>query len=168
MAAVGLVHWRKMVEPDLVSVGRVGDAVHLDYPEDAAIIAERLKLYPAGCLVLDDGRSIRGYTVAHPWFFGRPPPLNSLLGGLPVRADTFYIHDLALVPEVRGGDLGAKAVDLLARRAELDGMTSMSLVAVGSSPRFWRRNGFEVIEREETRAASSSYGKAAFMARFLL
>jgi len=53
-----------MAQPDLISVERVGDTVHPDYPEDAAIIAERLQLYPAGRLVLDGEQGIQGYTVA--------------------------------------------------------------------------------------------------------
>ena len=165
MVETSAVTWRRMAQPDLVSVERVGDAVHPDYPEDAAIIAERLRLYPAGCLVLDGDKGIQGYAVAHPWLFGRPPLLNTQLGQLPVRADTFYIHDLALTPEVRGGGLGTKAVNLLTYQAQLDAFMSMSLVAVDSSPGFWRRHGFEVTEQEATRTALSTYEGAVFMAR---
>ena len=161
------VTWRRMAQHDFVSVERVGDAVHPDYPEDTIIIAERLRLYPAGCLVLNGDKGIQGYAVAHPWLFGRPPPLNTQLGQLPVRADTFYIHDLAITPEVRGGGFGTKAIDLFAHQAQLESFTSISLVAVGSSQRFWRKHGFEAIEQEATRTALATYEGAVFMARAL-
>src|SRR5258708_5746286 len=110
MVELGNAYWRRMAQPDLPRVECVGDAVHPRYPEDAAIIPERLRLYPAGCLVLDGEQGITGYAVAHPWLFGQPPSLNTQLGHLPVRADTFYIHDLALMPTLRGAGLGMKAV----------------------------------------------------------
>ncbi|MEJ1976896.1 MAG: hypothetical protein WDN49_13095 [Acetobacteraceae bacterium] len=53
------------------------------YPEEPAVLAERLQLYPAGCLVLQVGQGIAGYAVSHPWLFGRPPALNARLEGLP-------------------------------------------------------------------------------------
>src|SRR6201994_4413876 len=102
MVAHGPERWRRMTPVDLIAVENVGDAVHPDYPEDRDIIGERLRLYPEGCLVLDGEQGVRGYAVAHPWVFGRPPSLNTLLGQLPARADTFYIHDLALMPDARG------------------------------------------------------------------
>ena len=159
--------WRQMAEPDLVEVECVGDSIHPDYPEDAAVIAERLRLYAAGCLVLEGQEGVQGYAVAHPWLFGRPPPLNTQLHRLPAQADTFYIHDLAIMPDVRGAGSGTKAVDLLANQAQLNAFTSMSLIAVGSSPRFWRRNGFEAIQQEANQQALATYDGALFMARML-
>ena len=167
MVRVGVASWREMTELDLASVERIGDVVHPDYPEDATVISERQRLYPAGCLVLDDEQGIQGYTVAHPWLFGRPPPLNTQLGGLPVRADTFYIHDLAILPGVRGRGFGRQAVDLLKRQAELDASKSLSLVAVGKSVGFWRTNGFELSEQDAIGTAVATYEGAVFMARVL-
>lgn len=161
-----MTRWRWMTQADLPSVERVGEAVHPDYPEDANIVAERLRLYPQGCLVLEDADGIQGYAVAHPWLFGRPPPLNTTLRRLPDGADTFYIHDLALMPQRRNGGLGAQAVDLLARQARSEALPSMSLVAVGTSPRFWRRNGF-VAAQDAPDAALASYAGAIFMTRTL-
>jgi GNAT superfamily N-acetyltransferase len=163
----GTARWRRMAWGDLPAVERVGEAVHPDFPEDAAIAAERLRLYPAGCLVLEGGRGVQGYAVAHPWLFGRPPPLNTALGRLPVRADTFYIHDLAIAPGARGGGLGTTAVDLLAQQARRDAFASLSLVAVGRSAPFWRRNGFAAADHEAARAALETYAGAIFMARTL-
>ena len=161
-------NWRRMVRADLVSVECIGDLVHPTYPEDITVIAERLQLYPAGCLVLECGLAIQGYAVSHPWLFGRPPALNTQLQDLPARPDSFYIHDVALMLWFRRGHVGTTVVQLLVHQVKLDGFDNMSLVAVGRSFDFWRKNGFQAIEREEIRAALSSYGEAArFMARSL-
>ena len=161
-------NWRRMARADLGSVERIGDLVHPTYPEDAAVIAERLQLYPAGCLVLECRSATQGYAVSHPWLFGRPPALNTELQDLPARPDTFYIHDVALMPELRRRHLGTTVVQLLVHQAKLDDLDNMSLVAVGRSLDFWRKNGFQAIERKDIRAAMWSYGEGAtFMARTL-
>ena len=80
---------------------RNADRVHVDYPEDEAVVVERFRLYPAGCAVLDFEQNIAGYTLTHPWHYGAPPTLNTTLRALPRRSSTYYIHDLALLPETR-------------------------------------------------------------------
>ncbi|MFD0462089.1 hypothetical protein ACFQY9_09505 [Microvirga aerilata] len=49
--------WRPMTPQDLAQVQVLADAIHVDHPEDAAVIAERQHLYPQGCLVLAEGRA---------------------------------------------------------------------------------------------------------------
>ena len=154
-----------MREGDLASVERVAGAVHPGYPEDGAVFAERLRLYPAGCLVLEGQQDIAGYVFAHPWLLGRPPGLNMLLGRLPIGVDCLYVHDLALMAEARGGGYGGEAVASLARQAVAAGLTCLSLVAVGRSAGFWRRYGFEV--GEAVGAGLGTYEGAVFMVRRL-
>jgi N-acetylglutamate synthase-like GNAT family acetyltransferase len=73
------------------------------------------------------------------------------------------------MPALRRRHLGTTVVGLLAQQAKLDGLDNMSLVVVGRSLDFWRKNGFETIEGAGIRAALSSYGEeATFMARWLL
>jgi GNAT superfamily N-acetyltransferase len=160
--------WRAMETADLPAVERAGDAIHPAYPEEPGVFAERLGLYPAGCFVLVDEGTIEGYAVSHPWLFGEPPKLNSRLGRLPDRADTFYIHDIALLPRMRGRRCGVAIVAVLARLAMKAGFGTMSLVAVSGSEAFWQRNGFDSVEDPAIQAALSSYGEAArFMAASL-
>jgi GNAT superfamily N-acetyltransferase len=151
---------------DLSEVERIGDAIHPAYPEEAGVFAERLRLYPAGCFVLENEAGIEGYAVSHPWLFGQPPKLDSRLGRLPARPDTFYIHDIALLPGARGRRYGAAIVARSARLAETMGLETMSLIAVSGSEPFWRRNGFESVAVLAAEAGLLSYGKAAhFMVR---
>jgi hypothetical protein len=145
---------------DLPAVERLAEAIHVDFPEGPEVFAERLALCPAGCWVRDD---LAGYLVSHPWTLGAPPPLDTLLGALPAAPDTWYIHDLALAPSARGtGAAGA----IVARLAAACALPTMSLIAVGASPPFWRRQGFGPVALPAGKL--DSYGAGAmYMMRSL-
>lgn len=163
-AATPAAFWRAMVETDLAAVLAVAAVVHPDFPEDVSVFAERLRLWPAGCFVLaaaDDTSPLAGYVVSHPWRAGPPPALNRLLGALPDRADTYYLHDLALLPSARKNGTGAAMVDRLARDAHVRGFATLSLVAVGDSAGFWMRQGFRVVDDPALAEKLASYGASA-------
>jgi ribosomal protein S18 acetylase RimI-like enzyme len=160
--------WRPMTEADLPQVGMLAAAIHPDFPEDDAVFAERLRLYPAGCHVLARGEALAAYVVSHPWIDRQPPALNDLLGVLPDRPSTYYIHDLALAPAARGSGAGGKIVAQLAALARSEALPTMSLVAVNGSERFWQRQGFAPVAVPELEAKLRSYSAAArFMVRVL-
>src|SRR6188472_3205326 len=94
--------WRPMEPVDLDEVHSIADRTYPDHPEDFAILAERRQLFPVGCKVLDRDGAIVGYAISHPWLFGAPPALNSLLGALPAEPNTLYLHDLAIASAARG------------------------------------------------------------------
>ena len=151
--------WRPMRPVDLPAAERIAAVVHPDFPEDETVFAERLALYPEGCrLLVGEGEAL-GYAITHPWRRGEPPALNSLLGALPARPDTYYIHDLALLPGARGGGAAGRLVTLLAEQAR--GLPGMSLVAVNGSVPFWRRQGFSVVREPRLAAKLRSYDAEA-------
>ena len=153
---------------DLPSVNELATRIHPDYPEDDAVFAERLRLYPEGCRVLEGEHGLVAYVVSHPWRHQEPPPLNALLGALPPRPSTFYIHDLAMAPEAQGTGAGASIVALLADHASASGLSSMSLIAVNGSAGFWQRQGFEAVHNPLLDSRLRSYGDdARFMSRTL-
>ena len=153
--------WRAMRDDDLPTVNRIADRVHPNFPESDAIPVERLALYPAGCLALEINGDVMGYAVSHPWRAGSPPSLDSLLGRLLDAPDTYYVHDLALLPEARGTGAAAQAVALLIAQAGHEGLPGITLIAVNNSAGFWQRHGFSVIG-----PAPASYGPdAAVMMR---
>lgn len=162
------VPWRPMQSADLPAVGALAERIHPAYPEDAAVFAERLRLYPDGCHVLARNGALAAYVVSHPWR-GGPPALNSLLGELPLSPSTFYIHDLALAPETRGHGAASAIVTRLAAQARSAGLARMSLVAVNGSTDFWRRQGFEARHDPALAGKLASYGDdgACFMVRTL-
>ncbi|MEI3853142.1 MULTISPECIES: GNAT family N-acetyltransferase [Ensifer] len=157
--------WREASLPDLASVSEIQLVVHQAFPEDDAVLADRIALSPAGCFMLEVGDAAQGYVLSHPWLEGLPPALNTKLGALPAAADTWYIHDLALMPETRGSGAGGNIVPKLAEIARREGFRSMSLVSVNGSQGFWARQGFSVHMDAWLTQKLSSYGEDAVYMR---
>jgi GNAT superfamily N-acetyltransferase len=155
-----------MTPQDLSQVQVLADTIHVNHPEDPEVLAERQRLYSQGCFMLiEDGRAI-GYALTHPWRFAEPPPLNRLLGKIPSPAATYYIHDVALIPEARGKGHAAQITSLLVSHAREAGFDTLSLVAVNKSRGFWEKAGFRVIAVPGLEAKLASYGPdAALMVR---
>lgn len=162
-----------MAAADLPPVRTIAEKVHPAFPEDAEVFAERLRLYAAGCLVFRHGAAIAGYAISHPWRAMDPPALNSRLGMLPRRPETYYIHDIALLPELRGTGAAAMAVAWMLAQAGREKLATASLVAVNGSVGFWGRHGFRKTALDKIRDATlarklSGYSSAAvFMVRQL-
>lgn len=156
--------WRPMAARDLDRVMEIAAAVHPGFPERWAVMAERLALHPAGCLVLDRMGEGVGYLISHPWHAGEGVKLDTLLRALPQSPGTYYLHDLALMPAARGTGAGAAAVRVLVAHAAELGFATLSLVAVNGSAPFWKGQGFAVSHGPEL----GTYGPdAAFMIRRL-
>lgn len=155
--------WRLMSTRDLAQVQALADTIHLDHPEDAAVFAERLHLYPQGCLVLEEGESLIGYALTHPWHFGKPPALNSMLVEIPRDATTYYVHDVALLPVARGKGHAAKIGALLAEHAARAGFDNLSLVAVNNSQGFWGRLDFRKANVPGLEGKLLTYGPDAVL-----
>jgi GNAT superfamily N-acetyltransferase len=155
--------WRPMTQRDLGPVQRVADHVHAAHPEDPEVFAERLRLYRHGCHVLDQDGAVLGYAIAHPWRFAEPPSLNTRLDALPVAATTYYVHDVALLPEGRGRGHATEAARRLAAHARAEDFATMTLVAVNRSGSFWEKLGFrkEAVPGLETKL--QSYGPDAVL-----
>ncbi len=151
--------WQPMEKEDIPHVNLLADVVHKAHPEDDAIFAERHRLYPAGCYSLIADKALAGYLIAHPWRLGHSPALNTLLGALPQKPDTLYLHDIALAPQARGLRLATAAVVLLIERAVTAGFSSLSLTAVNNSVGFWQKQGFLLASKISEGAAS--YGEEA-------
>ena len=160
--------WRPMTDADLAAVAYIAAEVHPGYPEDAAVFEERLGLYPAGCHVHADGSGITGYILSHPWLDRQPPALNTLLGAIPANADTYYIHDIALLGQSRGQDAARAILNQIIALARQSGFTNLSLVAVNNSAPFWRKHGFEIVPDAALDRKLKSYdAQARFMRRDL-
>jgi GNAT superfamily N-acetyltransferase len=160
--------WRPMAPQDLGPVQRVAECVHVAHPEDPEVFAERLRLYRHGCHVLDQDGAILGYAIAHPWRFAEPPALNTRLDALPVAATTYYVHDVALLPEGRGRGHAAEAARRLAAHARAEDFATMTLVAVNRSRSFWEKLGFRGRAVPGLETKLQSYGPdAVLMVRHL-
>lgn len=152
--------WRQMLPADLAEVMRIAAVVHADMPESEAVLAGRLLLFPLGCLMTRGG-----YVISHPSRVGEPPALNELLGTLPADADALHLHDVALLPALRGQGMGGAAVRRVLDTAARLSLPRVTLVAVHGTPPYWARSGFVEVPAS---ASLASYGPdARYMVRMV-
>ena len=153
--------WRAMTAADLADVVRIAAAAHPGLEERPDVFAEKLRLYPAGCLALEVGGAVAGYAFSHPWLIGDAPALDAFLGALPPAPDCLTLHDLALAPEARGRGAAAAAIDRLTGLAAAERLPAMTLVAVRGTHTFWARFGFIESSGDRLAAKLAAYGDGA-------
>jgi len=141
--------WRELSVNDIESLVRIADKIHPDLPESDEVFAERIKLFPEGCLALVEGEDdeLCGYVISHPIRRRQPPALDSLLGEIAPDADQYYIHDLAILPKARGHGLAQECINKLFAIAKR--FPTTSLVSVYGTAPFWGRFGFVPGENDE-------------------
>ena len=188
------MRWRPMRPDDLAAVEEMAGMIHESHPEDAAVFAERLALHPAGCLILESvresvgepagepgvigdaetsamsatGVTAAGYALTHPWLYGMPPALDTMLGAIPAGADCYHIHDIALLQTARGSGAASAAVRAVLDHARTIGLARATLVAVNDTLPFWQRHGFQIDESPALAAKLATYaGAARHMSRIL-
>ncbi|MBZ1524073.1 GNAT family N-acetyltransferase, partial [Leuconostoc mesenteroides] len=89
-----------------------------------------------------------------------------VLGELPDDTNTYYIHDIALLPEARSAGAATRVVEMMGLQAERDGFVTMSLVAVNGSQSFWEKKGFVVRDLPALEEKLKSYSdNALYMVR---
>lgn len=154
--------WRAMEPDDIGVVAAIPNAVHGTFTEPVSVYAERLALYPAGCFVLEWDGTIAGYLIGHPWTRASTPALGQPLGVIPADADTYYLHDVALLPAARGKGAGHAALGLVIAQARADGFADVTLTAVHGADRFWVTQSFV---RDE---GDSAYGEGTCRMRLPL
>lgn len=154
-----------MREGDLAGVHALAKRVHLEYPEAPEVARERLALGGAWCSVLDDGTTILGYLIAHPWKRFAPPALDTLLGEPAEDPDCLYLRDFVIAPERRGhGDAPLLLAPLFSQA--LESFPTIALVSIAGLDGYWRRWGFSVVSVPGIDAILGSYDvNAVYMER---
>ena len=154
--------WRAMAAADLEEVHRISAQVHPAHPERAEVLAEKFRLFPQGCFVLEAAGRIAGYCFSHPWTGGPPPPLDTFMTALPFGLSTYFIHDLTVAESVRGTGMGRALVPELFKAARDAGQELLVLVAVNNRGPFWQAAGFSETPGEAIQqAARAKYGAGA-------
>ena len=155
------VAWRALTGYDFAAVFEISNRVHPGFFEAEAVLAEKFDLYRNGCYLLEVSEKPAGYVLSHPWKRGDLPALNTLLGTIPADADSYYIHDLALLPLTRGLGAAKQIVNGLTKHARAMGYGTMSLVAVNGSLPFWEKQGFTVEDRPDLSEKLAAYEDTA-------
>lgn len=141
----GAAQWRPMGAADLPAVVAISDVVHGAFTEPLATFADRLAHYPAGCAIFERGEAPLGYLISHPWpRDAEPPKLGALLGAIPA-ADSYYLHDIALLTAARGTGAGATATAFAVRQAKIEGCRDIRLVAIQGADSYWHAQGFAYV-----------------------
>lgn len=154
-------HWRPAHASDLPAISAIAARIHPELPERPEVFAEKMRLYPDGCRVLIAGDAIAGYGFSHPWKQHRIPPLDAFIARLPDEADCLYVHDVAVLPDFRGGVLRAYISDI-EELARASGIATLALVSVYATRPLWERLGFRPVTTEAgLRAKLASYGEGA-------
>jgi GNAT superfamily N-acetyltransferase len=156
--------WRPLTLKDIDSLILIASQIHPGLPERAEIFAERVKLFPKGCLALTDHntKDLVGYAISHPILHHLPPELDTLLGEIERNADQYYIHDLAILPGYHGRGNAREAMESMLKVAER--YKSTCLVSVYGTAGFWRRFGFVPVDVEESmKIKIEGYGKDALV-----
>ena len=141
--------WRELSVNDIKSLAHVAHEIHPDLPESDEVFAERVKLFPEGCLGLaeGEGNELCGYVISHPIWHLQPPPLNSLLGKIASDADQYYIHDFAILPKLRGRGLAKECITKLFAIAKRYPTTC--LISVYGTEQFWSYFGFVPVQIDD-------------------
>lgn len=131
---------------DLIAVNNIADVVWgKEYYESPKVFRQKLKFYPQGCWMYNSD----AYVFSHPGVLDCPPGLNKSLSH--DNPDCYHIHDIALLPRVRGLGVAHLIINQL-----LDRAGPVTLVAVNGTQEFWELFGFKV-------RAPTAYGQ--YMAR---
>ena len=141
--------WCELSVNDIKSLARVAGKIHPDLPESDEVFAERVELSPGGCLGLWEGKGneLCGYVISHPIKHRQPPALNSLLRKIASDADQYYIHDLAILPKLRGRGLAQECINTLFTIAKRYPTTC--LISVYGTEPFWSRFGFVPVQIDD-------------------
>lgn len=154
-------YWRRAHAADLSAIDAIAARIHPDLPERPEVLSEKMRLYPDGCRVLAAGDDIAGYGLAHPWMCHHIPPLDDFLDRLPDAADCLYVHDVAVLPDFRGGVARAYVAEI-EELARVSGIATLALVSVYDTRALWERLGFRPVTPETAlHAKLASYGASA-------
>lgn len=111
-------------------------------PEPLHVLQSKWQVSPQSCFVFEVDKSVVGYCLAHPWTTNMPPALYQPITHLP-KADTLYLHDIAISAKAQGLGAGAKALTRLTLLADRYNLNSLSLVAVQGADSYWQKMGFK-------------------------
>lgn len=121
----------------------------LAYPahlaESPEVLASRILIAPDFCGVARQETQRVGYVLAHPWTDQSSPGLGQVITKLPADASVIHIHDLAVLPTMRGAGVARTMLTWLDQRVAEHAYTSITLVAVNGAETFWASMGFEDV-----------------------
>lgn len=129
---------------DLRNLEQIEAAVYPPHlAESPEVLGSRIKIAPHFCGVAKLDHHCVGYVLAHPWLDNSSPGLGKILDSIPQNADVIHLHDMAVLPEMRGKGAARLMLTWLESRLLVEGFSAITLVAVDGADKFWRVMGFD-------------------------
>ncbi|EAT11125.1 putative acetyltransferase [Oceanobacter sp. RED65] len=131
-------------------------------PESDISFINKIKQSPSTCWgVFKDG-TLKAYLIAIPWRTGRPLSLDQI-DVLCVNPNCLYLHDLAVLPEMRGTGAAQTLLKYFFKALLKKKFSRAALVAIQGSKPYWERQGFSVqASSNAINEKLASYGSEAF------
>ncbi|MCD0504826.1 GNAT family N-acetyltransferase [Bordetella petrii] len=111
--------------------------------EGADLFLNRMQVSPGTCMVAHGEHGLLGYLVAYPWVSGHPPTLDVALDALPEDADSWFVHDCAVLPAAQGTGVAQALLHGGLAHARQRGLRHTSLVALRPAIGYWERLGYQ-------------------------
>lgn len=154
---------REMRPDDLSAVMLIQKrCYHAITPESPAVMASKLAAGAGCCFVCEEKKRVVGYLLGHPWRSDSAVALHQELEELPEECDSLYLHDMAVLPEMRGRGVGELLLRRFEEAARARKLAGSHLVAIQGAETFWRRMGYREkpgVDMEKL----AGYGTAAFL-----
>ncbi len=133
---------RPLAPQDLAGLLEVQGACYgAGYLESPEVFARRIA-HPAQCsLVLEWQGRVGAYLAAYDSGQGKVTPLHGDFETIDP-ADTLYLHDLAVLPELGGHGVGTRLLHALWAQARARGLQRSALVSVQGAQTFWQSQGY--------------------------
>jgi predicted N-acetyltransferase YhbS len=139
---------RFMEEKDISSVLRIECMCYIEAHliESRESLRAKFIASPSTCYIANQEDKVIGHLISIPWCFENPPELNMLTCDLPSNPDCLYLHDLAVVPNVRKAGVGRALVEKFFERCKALNFKRASLIAVQNSKSYWNQYGFRSVQ----------------------
>lgn len=157
--------FRPLASADLPAAFELQRVSYIESLRDSLVaFSSRLEVGPDTCWVAEREGRIHGYILAHPWYPGLPPAVDTVIEvppavvrdagapGLAASLDSqepiarvHYVHDLSVSPDAKGAGLGRELVAHSLRAAWHLGLRESELVAVPGAAVYWSRLGYTEV-----------------------
>ncbi len=155
------LQWNPLTPDASFSVFSIAEEIHTELGERREVFEEKITLAPSFCRGLYADTTLVGYGIAHPWTLYSIPPLDSFIHDLPVNPTCVYIHDVALLPEMRGKGAASEYIHFVKEQAKKNKIDVIALVSVYGTDVFWKKYGFTIMDSRKIESSLSAYGTTA-------
>jgi hypothetical protein len=108
------------------------------------------------------------YGLSHPWMLNSIPPLDTFLKQMPTHPNCLYVHDVAVLPKIRGHASAGLYIERMVECAQRIRVEFLALVSVYDTHPLWKKYGFKIMNDPLLDPKLQSYGPTAkYMVRDL-